>query len=269
MVVLYHAHNSVCSQKVRLALFEKGIAWSSEILDLSRGDQFQPAYMHMNPGAVVPTLKHDGRVMIESTVINEYLDEAFDGPVLKPADAYGRALMRLWTKQPDEGVHVTVNTLSFALALRVPVLRMTPEQREARINGIPDPVWRDKMRAMVERGVDSPLVDVALARFDKLFGDMEAQLSKTAWLAGDTYSLADIGLAAYVHRMERLALAPMWTRTRPKLTDWFARLRARPAHRKAFADFELPAHLKLMADGGAEAWPAIEKKLDALRVVAS
>ena len=261
MIVLHHAYNSVCSQKVRLALFEKGVEWSGEILDLSRGDQFQPAYLRMNPNAVVPTLVHDGRVVIESTVINEYIADAFDGPALRPADPYGRALMRLWTKQPDEGVHVAVNTLSFAIALRLPVLRMAPEQREARINGIPDPVRRDKMREMVERGVESPLVDAALARFDKLFSDMEAQLAETAWLAGEAYSLADIGLAAYVHRIDRLGLSPMWTAGRPRLTGWLARLRARPAHDRAFAAYELPEHLKLMADGGAEAWPAIAKRL--------
>ena len=265
MIVLHHAYNSVCSQKVRLALFEKGIEWAGEILDLSKGEQFRPAYMRMNPNAVVPTLVHDGRVVIESTVINEYIDDAFDGPALRPADPYGRALMRLWTKQPDEGVHVTVNTLSFAIALRLPVLTMTSEQREARINGIPDPARRDKMREMIERGVDSPLVDAALARFDKLFGDMDAQLAKTAWLAGETYSLADIGLAAYVHRIDRLGLSPMWTERRPRLTGWLAQLRARPAHSKAFAEYELPEHLKLMADGGVEAWPAIEKKLLAAR----
>ncbi len=261
MIVLHHAYNSVCSQKVRLALFEKGVEWQGEILDLSKGEQFRPAYMRMNPNAVVPTLVHDSRVVIESTVINEYIDDAFDGPALRPASAHERALMRLWTKQPDEGVHVTVNTLSFAIALRLPVLRMTPQQREARINGIPDPVRRDKMREMVERGVDSPLVDSALARFERLFGDMEAQLAKTPWLAGDTYSLADIGTAPYVHRLDRLGLSPMWSRRRPRVTDWLARLRARPAHYQAFADYELPEHLKLMADGGTAAWPAIAKKL--------
>ena len=263
MIVLHHAYNSVCSQKVRLALFEKGVEWQGEILDLSKGEQFHPAYMRMNSNAVVPTLVHEGRVVIESTVINEYIDDAFDGPSLRPASAHDRALMRLWTKQPDEGVHVSVNTLSFAIALRLPVLKMTAEQREARINRIPDPVRRDKMREMVERGIDSPLVDSALARFEKLFGDMEAQLAQSHWLAGDTYSLADIGTAPYVHRMDRLGLSPMWSRRRPRVTDWLARLRTRSAHHQAFAKYELPEHLKLMADGGAEAWPAIAKKLAA------
>ena len=264
MLVLYHAYNSVCSQKVRLALFEKGVDWSGVILNLSQGDQFRPEYIKMNPSAVVPTLKHDGRVVIESSVINEYIDDAFDGPPLKTPDAYGRALTRLWTKQLDEGVHVMVNTLSFAIALRLPVVAMTPSMRESRINGIPDPVRRAKMREMVERGLDSPLVDGALARFDKLFGDMETQLATTSWLAGETYSLADIGLAAYVHRLDRVGLSPMWTRKRPRLTIWYQRLRARPAFDKAFRDFELPEQVTLMTDAGVKAWQVIEKKLNAL-----
>ena len=78
---------------------------------------------------------------------------------------------------------------------------------------------------MVTHGLDSLLVDGALARFDRLFARMEAQLERTPWLAGATYSLADIGLTAYVHRMNMIGFSPLWTAGRPKLTAWFARLR--------------------------------------------
>ena len=66
MLTLYHGRTSVCSLKTRLALAEKGVGFESKLLTL-RGDQFDPAYMQLNPNAVVPTLVHDGRVIIEST----------------------------------------------------------------------------------------------------------------------------------------------------------------------------------------------------------
>src|SRR5262245_49880934 len=85
MLTLYHGRTSVCSIKARLALAEKGVAFESRLMTL-RGDQFDTAYMKLNPNAVVPTIVHDGTVIIESTVIMHYADEAFPGPTLMPAD---------------------------------------------------------------------------------------------------------------------------------------------------------------------------------------
>jgi glutathione S-transferase len=76
MLTLYHGRTSVCSIKARLALIEKSVPWDGKLLTL-RGDQFEPDYLRLNPNAVVPTLVHDGKVIIESTVIMHYVDEAF------------------------------------------------------------------------------------------------------------------------------------------------------------------------------------------------
>jgi len=65
---LYHNINSVCAQKVRIALLEKGQAAKEHLLTL-RGDQNEPGYLKINPNGVVPTLVHDGRVIIESSLI--------------------------------------------------------------------------------------------------------------------------------------------------------------------------------------------------------
>ena len=46
-------------------LNEKSLTWEGKILDLQRGDQFQPEYRKLNPNAVVPTLVHDGRTITE------------------------------------------------------------------------------------------------------------------------------------------------------------------------------------------------------------
>src|SRR2546421_12776755 len=81
MLELYHSVNSVCAQKVRIALAEKGLEYREHLMTL-RGDQFDEKYMKLNPNAVVPTLVHDGRAVIESSVILYYLDEAFPNPPL-------------------------------------------------------------------------------------------------------------------------------------------------------------------------------------------
>jgi glutathione S-transferase len=66
MLTLYHGRTSVCSLKTRLALAEKGIDFDSKLLTL-RGDQFEPAYMALNPNAVVPTLVHEGRGSVRAS----------------------------------------------------------------------------------------------------------------------------------------------------------------------------------------------------------
>jgi glutathione S-transferase len=68
MLELYHNINSVCAQKVRIALAEKGQKLTEHLLTL-QGDQNDPAYMKLNPNGVVPTLVHDGNVIIESSLI--------------------------------------------------------------------------------------------------------------------------------------------------------------------------------------------------------
>ena len=116
MIELYHNDMSTCAQKVRLALAEKGVAWESRHLDLRARDHQTPAYLKLNPNAVVPTLVHDGVVVIESSVINEYIDDAFEGAPLRPGNPAAKARMRLWTKQLDEGLHADTGVLSTSIA---------------------------------------------------------------------------------------------------------------------------------------------------------
>src|SRR3989304_8296636 len=100
MIDLYHNDMSVCAQKVRFAVAEKKLAWEGHHLNLRAGDQQKPEYLKLNPNAVVPTLVDNGTVIIESTVINEYLDDAYPEPRLKPMDAAGAAGTGLWPEQP-------------------------------------------------------------------------------------------------------------------------------------------------------------------------
>jgi len=114
MLDLYHHGSSVCAAKVRFALGEKGLAWQGHYLDILRGDQFAPDYLKLNSKAVVPTLVHNGRVIFESTVINEYLDEVFPDLPLKPEDPQTCAAMRLWTKAVDEDIHPACAEVTFS-----------------------------------------------------------------------------------------------------------------------------------------------------------
>ena len=85
MVELYHFWSSVCSVRVRMALEEKGVPWTSRYVDLFKFDQMRPDYLAINPDGVVPTLVHDGQVVRESSIICEYINTRGPGADLASA----------------------------------------------------------------------------------------------------------------------------------------------------------------------------------------
>jgi len=93
MLILYDFGNSVCCQKVRITLVEKGLTWEARRVDLFKTEQYDPQYLKLNPKGVVPTLVHDGTPVIESTLICEYLDDTFPDPPLMPKHPAERARM--------------------------------------------------------------------------------------------------------------------------------------------------------------------------------
>ena len=76
-LALYHSGLTTCSKKSRLCLKEKGLPYESHFVRLDKFEHHDPAYLKLNPNGLVPTLVHDGKVIIESGVINEYVDEVF------------------------------------------------------------------------------------------------------------------------------------------------------------------------------------------------
>jgi glutathione S-transferase len=146
---LYHHPVSTCSQKVRLVLAEKGLDFDSQIIDLQKGEQFDPEYMKLNPSAVVPTIDDGGRVYVESTLINEYLDDAYPDVPLKPADAGERHRMRHWCKQID-ALHPSCGIQTYAIGIRPGLLQRPKEEVDALIEKIPDAPRRAMRRSVVD-----------------------------------------------------------------------------------------------------------------------
>ena len=235
MLTLYHGASAVCAAQVRVTLAEKGADYDSRPVNLQTGEQFDPEYMKLNPNAVVPTIVHEGNVLIESTIINEYIDDVIPGPALRPADAYGRARVRLWTKREDT-IHDAINTMTASILFRAELMQKPPEERKKRYEKMPDPAKRAKWAEIMDHGVDSPLVDEALARFAKLYKDMEKALAHGPWLTGNEFTLADIGQISFFYRMEMLECAGLWTEHFPRVSDWFERCKARPSFKTAILD---------------------------------
>lgn len=257
MLELYHNALSSCSQKVRLVLAEKGLEFESHVVDLLAGGQHDPDYVKLNPNHVVPTLVHDGRVLIESTLINEYLDDAFPEPAQKPADPAARHAMRLWVKRVDEKVHPAAGVLTYAIGPRNLLLQRPEAEREAAINAIPDPGRRAARRSVIEHGVKAPEFAGALERFVDLLDDLEAQLEPGAWLSGGAFGLADACVLPYVQRLAHLAMSPLIDE-RKNVADWFARVQARPGYATAVAAWLPEGLVTMLRTQGEAVWADVE-----------
>jgi glutathione S-transferase len=260
---LYHNDMSSCSQKARLVLAEKQLEWEDGHLVLRTGEHQEPWYIKLNPRAVVPTLVDGDIVVPESNVINEYLDDRFPDPPLKPATPFGRARMRLWTKQLDEGVHdAGIAVISFALAFRQQYISRGEAGRKM-LESIPDPIKRERRRDVIENGIDSIHFKIAITRMLALYDDMEKALGEHRFLVSDDYTIVDAAFTPYVNRIDHLDIMGLLEK-HPRVLDWYRGLQQRPSFGAAITHWENDDYLTLMKRAGRENWPKIQSMMRCL-----
>ncbi len=230
MLRLYSYYNSICTQKVFITLAEKRLDYEVRNVDLFKNEQYSPEYLKINPKGVVPALDHDGRVVIESTLICEYLDDCFPQPRLVPQDHWLRARMRLWSKSVDETLFEATRELSFSAMFRERMRNMTEEQRQGRYRNVGDPIKRARLMSTYQEGVDSPYVFQGIGAFEMAFDKMEKDLASGGpWLLGTEMTLADVNMMPFVARIAYLNLLDLWIGQRPATQDWWRRVQALPS----------------------------------------
>jgi glutathione S-transferase len=264
MLTLYHHGSSACAAKVRFALEEKGLEWEGRYVDLMRGEQFAPDYLALNPKAVVPTLVHDARVIPESTVICEYLDEVFRERPIYPDDPWARARVRLWTKAVDEELHPACSAVTYVVSHRHLLLRNGVGSFEAFLaaGGTEGRVARERKWNWIQQGLEAQGAADQVRIYVGYIEKLNQALAKSDWLVGDSFSMADIAMAPYVNRLAVLALDFIWSGGRlPRVDDWFARVRARPAFDPAFVQWMPESLAGEMRANGQTASTAVAKIL--------
>lgn len=251
MLKVYSYFNSICTQKVFITLAEKGLDYTTQNVDLFRNEQFSPEYLKINPKGVVPALDHDGRIVIESTLICEYLDDCFPTPRLVPQDPFLRARMRLWSKAVDEQLFEATRELSFSAMFRERMRKMTEEQRQGRFQNVGDPIKRDRLISTYEEGVDSPYVFQGIGAFEMAFQKMEKDLHAGGpWLLGAALSLADINMMPFVARVAYLGLLDVWIEDRPATREWWGRVQTLPSFVASIPDKVSAADFEAMKTSG-------------------
>ncbi len=262
MIELYQSFQSTCSGKVRLVMEEKGIPYTERDVNLATGEQFDPDYMKLNPKAVVPTIVHDGRVLTESSLIMEYLDETFDGPSLTPDDPYKQWRMRMFNKLLDEEVHAYINLVTYAVVGRhTRSANRTPEEIEEHFRKMPDQAKAERQRQVHEKGVHSEPFRAAIKGMDKLLAEIEGGLEEFGgpWILGGEYSIADAAVTTYVLRLDVCGFEDMWAGRRPLVAEWWRRIRERPNFVGAVSPRTPRQDIDSRKEYGAEALPTIRE----------
>ncbi|MEM6478694.1 MAG: glutathione S-transferase family protein [Pseudomonadota bacterium] len=265
---LYHHGSSVCAAKVRFAMDEKGLPWDGVYIDILKGEQFDPAYLKLNPKGVVPTLVHDETVVPDSTVIIEYLDQIDPGTSVHPSDPWERAQARYWTKAVDEDLHPACGAVTFVCSHRHTVLRnLGPEGRDKFLASTPaisvTSDWKSQKDAFTRYGFDAPGASEKVRLYDTYLQKMEKALEGQDWLVGNKFSIADIAMTPYVNRLAMMSMRGMWENGRlPNGERWFAAIEARPNFKKCLIDWVPEDLTNDLRENGAMSWPEVARILE-------
>jgi glutathione S-transferase len=236
MMKLYHAEPGANSLKALISFKEKGLPFESIYVDLHKFEQHEPWYVKINPEGQVPVLDHDGEIITHTTVIGEYLEDAFpDAPPLRPADPVGKARMRYWNKFTDEHVMNYVSMHGWHRMVGVIARSIEAGEFEKLLERIPLHEQREKWRTARSGFSEADLAN-ATRKIDVAVGKAEKQLAETKWIAGNMYTLADINL----YSMLGMAAARMfpekeYEKRAPRFTDWVQRMNERPGVTAALA----------------------------------
>ena len=233
------------SGRVYLTLLEKGVDFTPRELKGTEFEHLKPAYLAVNPKGQVPTLVHDGKVLTEGMVINEYIDEAFEGPALRPADLRERWRMRVWSRYAENDLGRSLMMINWNRIVPTFVGDRTEEEVMEVLQSVPDP---DRRRSWLDayRQVTPPeQIEESHRRARQGAKRVEQHLRAHPFVAGKTYSLADIDL------MNFCGFMPMWMpelvneKDTPATLAWRAKVEERPAVRlmrsKSDRNFTRPA----------------------------
>jgi len=229
MLVLYHAGLTQASVKVRMTLKEKGVTYESHYLSIPEQHHLTPEYLAINPDGQIPTLIHDGEVITETTVINEYLDDAFPEPPLRPVTPVARARMRRWGQMVDEHLFSAVATLAWHHGIG-PILRTKDTTDIDRaLERLPLHSKREKWLKASRTGFSQSDLNEARGKIAYVIERMESTLKDHRYLAGSSFSLADINVLSSVQRMPRWVPDLMSETASPRTFAWLQMIMERPA----------------------------------------
>ena len=249
-LTLYHHPLSVCSMKVRLALEEKGVAWSGRVMDIvQKQEQLDPWYLELNSNGVIPTLQYDNgsiQVVTNSADIIRFIAGLTEGNSLIPQQEEKIQLMNAMIDMADK---IDLQILSYA---RHPSMEKSEEILDARIEksimlGEKHPELKDCYQACANRSEKNKTFRVSVEHVQSIENQalealsfVEDQLQGNyAFLVGETYTLADVIWTVVLSRLELLEYSEWINGERfPLISDYYRRVK----QRKSFSLAQIQNH---------------------------
>lgn len=263
---LWHNAFSLCSKKVRLCLAELGVPYVSHHVDLIETGRYQTLsreFLAVNPASLVPVLVHRGHPVYESHEIIRYAaDHSPPGHALVPAHPENVTLMESWIHRsslfgddPVRGIAESAGNcvpgltipLFAAMIADIGVAKILEGLLFHRLKGRPLFFLALKLAGLRRLPSLSPVVRVireSRAQMERHLDALEEHLtaSRSQWIAGNQLTLADVSWAVILDRLREAD----WTDVlesprRPRVSDWWKRVRARPSYAAAMlGDMEHP-----------------------------
>ncbi len=201
MPKLYEHPFSPYAQKVKIALYEKNVAFDLEIPNAFSGAPTE--YAHTNPRLEVPTLVHDGMAIFDSTIILEYIEETWPKPAMLPTTARERARVRMLEDVCD----------TYYEAINWGLMEVK--------------AWQRASGELAEK-----LTARAAQQTAGVHAWLERELGSRPYFNGESFGWGDLSVFPYLHGSGVWGLAP---KTGSKLSAWMARVGQRDSVRKTVA----------------------------------
>ena len=235
------------SGRVYQALLEKGVDFVPREISGLDFEHLKPAYLAVNPKGQVPTLVHDGVSITEGALANEYIDETFEGPPLRPFDLRERWRMRVWSRWAENGLGRCLMMINWNRVVPNFVGKRTEAEVLEVLETVPDPDRRRSWIAAWRQQTPPEMMEESHRRVREGAKAVEAHLRQQPWVAGSVFSLADIDLNNFCGFMA------MWMPELVNETDTpaFVAWRQKMEERASTKAMRAQSNFKLATRGGA------------------
>ena len=217
------------SGRVYQALLEKGVAFTPREISGRDFEHLKPAYLKVNPKGQVPTLVHDGRPITEGALANEYIDETFEGPPLRPADPRERWRMRVWSRWAENDLGRCLMMINWNRVVPAFVGERSEAEVLEVLETVPDPDRRSSWLTAWRQETPPQMMEESHRRAREGAKRLDAHLRKHAWVGGSVFSLADIDLNNFCGFMAVWMPELVNETATPALVQWRAKMEARPS----------------------------------------
>lgn len=258
MLDIYHWEPNANSGKPLLAALEKGVEFQSHYIDMLAFDQHKPDYLAVNPAGTIPAMVHNGTLIFESTYMIDYIDMAFEGPALRPADPYELWRMRWWCRFFDQYVGPAISQLGWSSFVGPMVRERDEEELKAAIERIP----LKERRMAWSKAIYGTFTEEELAesrvRLMSGIAQIDEALADHDWIAGDQFSIADLAGFMMLFGLPVMFPEAANDERTPNFMGWLRRTARRPSVQKGLSNGKNPRFAQrfqelLNGEGGSDA----------------